>query len=132
MRASNLTWVSLLSKPWNCWQKPLTRRGWDPLSIERDGPMVVRGDPARIRQILTNLVGNAIKFTERGEVLVRVASVEEKNSVLIGFEVKDTSIGISQDPTNISSMFFARLMAPLHEDMAVRGWDWPSLNSSAR
>ncbi|WP_394242217.1 response regulator [Vibrio astriarenae] len=55
-----------------------------------------RGDPGRIRQILNNLVNNAIKFTEKGEVAVYV-DVEEKNhdDSLLRFQVKDTGIGIS-------------------------------------
>jgi len=58
-------------------------------------PTALIGDPARLRQILTNLIGNAIKFTEKGEVGVRVKSVEvEGASVLLGFEVSDTGIGI--------------------------------------
>jgi signal transduction histidine kinase/DNA-binding response OmpR family regulator len=49
------------------------------------------GDPVRLRQILTNLVGNAIKFTEHGEVVVRVLPGEGK---LLRFEVRDTGIGV--------------------------------------
>ena len=53
---------------------------------------VVRGDPVRLRQVLINLVGNAVKFTERGEVLVKV---EQLANGRIGFEVNDTGIGLS-------------------------------------
>jgi PAS domain S-box-containing protein len=63
--------------------------------IEREVPKVLAGDPGRLRQILTNLVGNAIKFTESGEVMVRAFPVEENgDSVILGFEVKDTGVGI--------------------------------------
>jgi CheY-like chemotaxis protein/HPt (histidine-containing phosphotransfer) domain-containing protein len=56
----------------------------------------VRGDPLRLGQILTNLVGNAIKFTEHGSVVIRVASVgESAKNVTIRFEVSDTGVGIS-------------------------------------
>jgi signal transduction histidine kinase/DNA-binding NarL/FixJ family response regulator/HPt (histidine-containing phosphotransfer) domain-containing protein len=60
-------------------------------------PTRLRGDPARVRQVLTNLVGNAIKFTEPGgEVAVRVRLVSDLDDTsLVRFEVQDTGIGIS-------------------------------------
>jgi len=58
----------------------------------------VRGDPLRLGQILTNLVGNAIKFTKQGAVVIRVASIEEtRKSVTMRFEVSDTGVGISPE-----------------------------------
>ncbi len=61
-------------------------------------PRMANGDPVRLRQVLTNLISNALKFTERGEVVVRVALEDEDNSsVVIKFSVKDSGIGIPQD-----------------------------------
>lgn len=66
--------------------------------INNDVPTLLRGDPMRIRQIITNLVGNAIKFTEKGEVLVRVQMEKElTNRAIIKFSISDTGIGLSQE-----------------------------------
>jgi len=65
-------------------------------SIPPDLVTHVRGDPLRLGQILTNLVGNAIKFTEHGSVVIRVAGVEETaKNVTMRFEVSDTGVGVS-------------------------------------
>lgn len=53
----------------------------------------VKGDPARLRQVLLNLLGNAIKFTEQGSVTLKVISIDHR----IRFEVKDTGIGIAEE-----------------------------------
>jgi two-component system sensor histidine kinase/response regulator len=59
---------------------------------------LLRGDPGCLRQVLGNLVGNAIKFTEQGEVLVRVSCLEKSGAVLaFRIEVRDTGIGITPE-----------------------------------
>ncbi|MFN0121433.1 MAG: response regulator [Blastocatellia bacterium] len=63
-----------------------------------DVPVYIVGDPGRLRQIIINLVGNAIKFTETGEIVLGVELLEEdKNSALLHFSVRDTGIGIPPD-----------------------------------
>jgi two-component system, sensor histidine kinase and response regulator len=64
-------------------------------AIDLDVPGAVCGDPMRVRQVLINFVGNAIKFTDSGEVIVRVRAVGKDG--LLRFEVIDTGIGISPE-----------------------------------
>ncbi|MDV5165971.1 MAG: response regulator, partial [Candidatus Scalindua sp.] len=66
--------------------------------INPEVPFLLRGDPGRLRQVLLNLTGNAIKFTDSGEIEISVTMVEEtKSNVTIRFDVRDTGIGISDD-----------------------------------
>jgi len=58
-------------------------------------PFLLRGDPTQLRKILLNLLGNAVKFTEKGEVTLKAELMEETGkNVMVRFEVKDTGIGI--------------------------------------
>ncbi|MBA4422092.1 MAG: hybrid sensor histidine kinase/response regulator [Syntrophus sp. (in: bacteria)] len=75
-------------------------------------PTLLRGDPGRLRQILTNLAGNAVKFTHVGEVAVRVSLVEEnENDLLLRFSVRDTGIGIREDKMERLFSMFSQLDA---------------------
>ena len=66
--------------------------------VEPEVPSLLRGDPGRLRQVLTNLTSNAIKFTQAGEVSIKVSLVQElQHSVELRFEVLDTGIGIPED-----------------------------------
>ena len=66
--------------------------------VHADVPAVLRGDPGRLRQILLNLVGNAIKFTEQGDVVLSVKLLHRTDiGVTIRFEVQDSGIGLSPD-----------------------------------
>jgi two-component system sensor histidine kinase/response regulator len=65
---------------------------------------MVRGDPGRIRQVLINMLGNAIKFTDAGEVVLRVHVVDDRDdALLLRFEVTDTGIGI--EPQHLERLF---------------------------
>jgi Amt family ammonium transporter len=69
--------------------------------IHHDVPTAFRGDPDRLRQVLVNLTNNAIKFTERGEVVIRVSlDAATTDEAVVRFEVSDTGIGIPPDRMN--------------------------------
>jgi PAS domain S-box-containing protein len=69
-----------------------------------DVPTALIGDPGRLRQIIVNIAGNSLKFTEEGEIVIRVEmESEEDDSVKLHFMVLDTGIGIPQD--KLSSIF---------------------------
>ncbi len=66
--------------------------------VEFDLPKALKGDPGRLRQVMANLVSNAVKFTEEGEVVLHAELAEEAgDSVVVRFEVTDSGIGISPE-----------------------------------
>jgi two-component system, sensor histidine kinase and response regulator len=77
---------------------PAHKKGLDLVCwISPKVPRVLRGDPTRIRQVITNLVGNAVKFTEKGRIAVRVSIAEEEGREdLVHFAIEDTGIGIPE------------------------------------
>ncbi len=67
-------------------------------TVDEDVPLQLLGDSVRLRQILINLVGNAMKFTEQGEILISVSLASaEGNTLQLLFSVEDTGIGIAAD-----------------------------------
>ncbi len=82
--------------------------------LDPEVPRAVRGDPNRLRQVLTNLAGNAIKFTETGEVVIRVDPVEvNPTDTIVRFSVTDTGIGIPTDRVNRLFKSFSQVDASM-------------------
>ncbi|KAF4516036.1 hypothetical protein B566_EDAN000273 [Ephemera danica] len=73
------------------------------IHIAPDVPQIVNGDPTRLRQILLNLLGNAIKFTDHGDIILRVQRTGEAPEAPLHFSVADSGIGIPKD--NLESIF---------------------------
>ncbi|MFO7534390.1 MAG: response regulator [Kiritimatiellia bacterium] len=73
-------------------------------------PIYLSGDPGRLRQVLANLAGNAIKFTQVGEIAVRAALLSEtETEALIRFSVRDTGIGITADKRDVLFLKFSQV-----------------------
>jgi signal transduction histidine kinase/CheY-like chemotaxis protein/HPt (histidine-containing phosphotransfer) domain-containing protein len=78
-------------------------------AVDPDVPDTLEGDPSRLRQIIINLVGNAIKFTDRGEIAVNVdLESRNENEVSLHFKVTDTGMGIPEEKKQIIFKAFAQ------------------------
>ncbi len=78
--------------------------------VEYGVPLFLKGDPTRLRQILVNLAGNAVKFTEKGEVVIRASLIEEGDrEAKIHFSVKDTGIGIPLEKHHLLFQSFTQV-----------------------
>ncbi len=86
-----------------------------------DLPRALLIDRLRLRQILVNLVGNAIKFTDRGSVIVRISSQKQANTsqVALAIEVVDTGVGIPQD--RLDAIFKPFVQAGAHREKEIQG-----------
>ncbi len=97
--------ISLVNKAVNILENNIISKGLNlELSISEDVPSYCIGDPSRLRQVLLNIIGNAVKFTENGSVSVKVMIVDtSSDKVLIKFIVEDTGIGIKHE--QLSNLF---------------------------
>ena len=84
-------------------------------------PEVAIGDPGRLRQILMNLVGNALKFTDQGEIMVRVIRLPDD---ALQFSVSDTGIGISAEKQKSIFEAFVRGTLLLLASTEAPAWGW--------
>jgi signal transduction histidine kinase/CheY-like chemotaxis protein len=82
---------------------PARRKGLElTLSVGPEVPRFLRGDPGRLRQVLLNLMSNAVKFTEHGEIAVAVSRLSENpQEAVLRVEVRDNGIGIAQDKLHL-------------------------------
>lgn len=82
------------------------------VSIEKDVPEDFIGDPFRLRQILSNLIGNAVKFTNEGRIDIFISKISggAANNSKIQFLIKDTGVGIPEDKKRYS---FQTLIKPM-------------------
>ncbi len=98
-------------------KKLATSVEWDP-----HVPMHLVGDVTRLRQVLVNLLGNSIKFTEKGEVSLRVAAVQQENETYqLHFAVKDTGIGIQPDRSDRLFQAFSQMDASMNRRFGGSG-----------
>ncbi len=80
--------------------------------IDTDVPLQLRGDPGRLRQVLINLVNNAIKFTHQGEVAIHICRESaNENQTTLRFDVKDSGIGIPKDKRGVLFQPFSQVDA---------------------
>lgn len=91
-------------------------------TIDEDVPENLIGDPVRIRQILLNLCGNALKFTSKGKISIRIRKLEEQESyVRLKFEVRDTGMGIPRNKVGILFDSFSQVDAGMTRNFGGTG-----------
>ncbi|MDQ1150749.1 nitrogen-specific signal transduction histidine kinase [Sphingobacterium zeae] len=92
------------------------------LNVEPELPKMLSFDEARLKQILINLLGNSVKFTEQGEIELKVEKLDiDDNMITLRFSVRDTGIGILLRNRNIFLMLLPKKTVLLAKDMEARG-----------
>jgi PAS domain S-box-containing protein len=105
-------------------EKLLTKNLEFELKFDPKIPEVLMGDSLRLNQVITNLVGNAIKFTEKGKIQLSLKLVkQDKSTACIEIAVKDTGIGISEDRVKTFLKVFNRHQMTLPNFMEAQVWD---------
>ena len=100
--------------------------------VQDDVPAVVRGDAGRLRQVLTNLIGNAVKFTASGEVVIRVSvDVATEATVVVRCAMSDTGIGITPEARTHLFQPFTQADSSRPAGLGGLDWAWPSANGSS-
>ena len=106
-----------------------------PLTLEAEGdvPQTIMTDPIRLRQILVNLVGNAIKFTELGSVRVVMRSLPASNGKgKLSIDVIDTGIGMAKDEIGLLFRPFSQSDNSATRRLVALGWAWRSASGWPR
>ncbi|MBC7740774.1 MAG: response regulator [Bdellovibrionaceae bacterium] len=95
----NFAWLALVEDVCNLLRVKANEKGIElKLNLQMPLPSVIESDPTRLRQILINLIGNAIKFTNQGSVDVTVsATMQSQDFYQVRFEIEDSGIGISEE-----------------------------------
>ena len=101
-------------------------------NVGPDVPTWLRGDPNRLRQVLVNLAGNAIKFTEQGEVVVAAqVAKDDDNGVTLMLTVADTGVGIPQERQEAIFESFTQADSTTTRRFGGTGLAWPSAGGSS-
>jgi len=114
-------------------RRPKKSSNWNVIAVE-DLPQALLLDRIRLRQILINLVGNAVKFTDKGGVEVRVAWEKQQTSshVTLVIEIQDTGVGIPRDKLDAIFKPFVQAGAHREKEKQARGLGFPSSSASPK